>query len=461
MPIQKEQVQKWAAEHNLEIIQEFSDLGKSGLSTEHRDAFNDMLENWVKKREDFQFVLVLDVSRWGRFQDTDLSATYSAECTKHGKKVVYTTIGMPKEGDPLYSIFVQFERFRAAQYSRELSDKVYKGCVKISQQGYRAGGAPPFGLHRLLLNEAREPVHVLNPGERKSIQNQRVTLAPGEDAQVAVVMRIFQSFIDGAAEEGISESLNKDKIPSPGGVNWDTSKVRHILKNESYVGTLVYNKTTQRLLSKPRPNPNDMWVRTPAAFHGIIKRETYDKAQAIFAERTYIMTRENMLLRLKALYEDYGFIKDSLIRADPKSPSLFTYRRTFGSMDSAFLAVFKEVLHGIRLNVREQLQGLGGRLDEHENFLILNGCLTVLIQPSVPVPNGCRTYWSFQPDRRPEVDITLGVPLSNNEEYKILGYLAIPRIMVRDRFVRLSSSSDASLELFGYSGLNLLKDLMQ
>jgi hypothetical protein len=62
-----------------------------------------MMENWVRKRSDFEFVLCLDVSRWGRFQDIDLSATYSAECKKHGKQVIYTTLGMPRPDDPLGS----------------------------------------------------------------------------------------------------------------------------------------------------------------------------------------------------------------------------------------------------------------------------------------------------------------------------------------------------------------------
>ena len=60
-------------------------------------------------------------------------------CKKHGKTVIYTTIGKPRENDPLYPVYVQFERFRAAQYSRELSDKVWRGCVKIAEQGYWAG----------------------------------------------------------------------------------------------------------------------------------------------------------------------------------------------------------------------------------------------------------------------------------------------------------------------------------
>ena len=61
-------------------------------------------------------------------------------CKKHKKEIIYATIGKPKGDDPLYPVDVQFERFRAAQYSRELSDKVWRGCVKIAEQGYLAGG---------------------------------------------------------------------------------------------------------------------------------------------------------------------------------------------------------------------------------------------------------------------------------------------------------------------------------
>src|SRR5258708_10622479 len=99
-----------------------------------------MLENWVKIRDEFEFILVLDVSRWGRFQDTDLSATSSAQCTRHGKKVVYTTLGLPKKDDPLHSMLVGFERYRAAQYSRELSDKTWRGLAKLAHQGFHLGG---------------------------------------------------------------------------------------------------------------------------------------------------------------------------------------------------------------------------------------------------------------------------------------------------------------------------------
>jgi len=147
----------------------------------------------------------------GRFQDIDLSATYSAECKRHGKQVIYTTLGKPKPNDQLYQVYVQFERFRAAQYSKELSDKVFRGCVKISEQGYWAGGKPPYAFSRLLLDETRKPVQILAPGQRKSIQNQRVTLSRGDELHVAAVQRIFREFTETLRSlNEIAEALNRE-----------------------------------------------------------------------------------------------------------------------------------------------------------------------------------------------------------------------------------------------------------
>ena len=283
--IQQDQVRPWAEANGVEIIHEFTDPGRSGLTAEGRPGFQDMMENWVRQRSDFQYILCLDVSRWGRFQDIDLSAQYSAECRKYGKEVIYTTLGKPREDDPLYPVYVQFERFRAAQYSRELSDKVFRGCVKIAQQGYWAGGKPRYGFRRLLLNETRQPVQVLRPGERKSIQNQRVTLTLGEEHEVAVVRRIFHEFTAvGRHEHAIAEGLNHDRIPSPGGRVWDGAKVRDILVDERYTGTMVYNRTTQKLKTPSRPNPREKWICTPESFEQVIAPAVFAKAQEVFSE---------------------------------------------------------------------------------------------------------------------------------------------------------------------------------
>jgi DNA invertase Pin-like site-specific DNA recombinase len=458
--IQQEQVQQWARENGVEIIHEFSDRGKSGLTAEGRDAFNDMMENWVKKRNDFNFVLCLDVSRWGRFQDIDLSATYSAECKRHGKQVIYTTLGKPKENDQLHQVYVQFERFRAAQYSRELSDKVFRGCIKIAQQGYWAGGKPPFGFQRLLLDETKKPVQILASGQRKSIQNQRVTLTPGEEHEIAVIRRIFHEFTDdGRGTQVIAQGLNHDGIVSPGRGTWDGSKVHRILINELYVGTLVYNKTTQKLKTPTRHNPKGDWVRTASAFDPIIEQSQFDQAQQALAQAALRFTPELMLEQLTRLFNEHGYLRPSLLCADASAPSRSTYAKHFTSLDAAYQQVFRAALAAVRTEVESLVKGLIGQVENYEDFLVVNRKFTVLIQPSVPVPHGYNQYWYFRPDVRRMVDITLGVPVSGPEGPQILGYLALPRLLVRNRGIRLFGSSESHLDMYGHHGLEMIFDL--
>jgi DNA invertase Pin-like site-specific DNA recombinase len=459
--IQQDQVRAWAHSNGVEIIHEFLDPGRSGLTAEGRPGFQDMMESWVKKRSDFQYILCLDVSRWGRFQDIDLSAQYSAECRKYGKEVIYTTLGKPREDDPLYPVYVQFERFRAAQYSRELSDKVFRGCVKIAQQGYWAGGKPRYGFRRLLLNESRQPVQVLKPGERKSIQNQRVTLTLGDEREVAVVRRIFREFTDGGRhEQAIADGLNRDGIPSPGGRAWDTAKVRDILMDERYTGTMVYNRTTQKLKTPSRLNPKDKWIRTPESFERVIEPEVFAKAQQVFAERARQHTPAYMLEKLELLFDLHGTVRQSLIRATSDMPSPSTYLKHFGSMDAAFQRLFHEVRTAAGSKVNEHLEALVDQVVAYEDFLVIDEKLTVLIQPSVPMPYGLASYWFFRPDQREVVDITLGVPLSDGEEPRILGYLALPRLLVQDRWIRLFSTSHSHLEMYGHNGLAIIEQLL-
>lgn len=458
--IQQEQVRQWARENGVDIVQEFADPGKSGLTAEGRDGFNDMMENWVKVRTDFEFVICLDVSRWGRFQDIDLSATYSAECKRHGKQVIYTTLGKPKPNDQLYQVYVQFERFRAAQYSKELSDKVFRGCVKITQQGYWAGGKPPYALQRLLLDEARKPVQPLAPGQRKSIQNQRVTLARGNQLHVATVQRIFREFTETLhSMNAIAESLNRDGVTSPGGGTWDRSKVRRILLNELYVGTLVYNRTTQKLKTPTRHNPKAEWIKTASAFEPIVDRPVFDEAQRILTQAALRYTPEFMLEQLQRVLEAHQLVRPSLLRADTAAPASSTYAKHFSSLDSAYQQVFRFALQQVKQEVESQLRSLVQEVESYEDFLVLNRRFTVLIQPSVPVPHGYSQYWYFRPDMRGVVDITLGVPVSGPQGPEILGYLALPRLLVEDHGIRLFGSSESRLELYGHRGLDMIFQL--
>lgn len=466
IPIQREQVREFAQEHNIEIVREFADHGKSGLSTEGRDSFTEMLEKCVVGGdEDFEYILVLDVSRWGRFQDIDLSAYYTGLCRKHNKKVIYTSIGFPKEDDLVHYLHLNIERYRAASYSRELSDKVFKGCAKVSEQGFRAGGPPPYGLHRLLLDEQRNPVQSLEPGQHKSIQNQRVTLTPGAEEEVTVVKRIFRWFVKGQlGPKEIAAALNADEIPSPGARQWTACCIRNILRNEVYAGTMVYNKTSQRLQSPRKRNPREVWIRTEGAFECVVERELFESAQALLRaqdeKRQRKYSDDGMVEKLKLLHEQYGFVTRKLVSAEVTMASPATYGKHFRSFDMAYQQLFAEALSKVKDAIIDELKTKASRVEQYDDYVVLDHSLSILIQPSLPAQMGYQDYWSFCPDPRKEVDITLGVPLSNDGGYEILGYFAFPRLLVRSTRIRVFRTSVPRLELCGYRGLDMIWDLI-
>ena len=460
IPIQQDQVREWAGKNGVEIIHEFADAGKSGLNAEGRPAFIEMMDDWVKQRSDFDYVLCLDVSRWGRFQDIDLSAQFSAECRKNKKQIIYTSIGKPREDDPLYPVYVQFERFRAAQYSRELSDKVWRGCAKIAEQGYWAGGSPPYGTRRLLLDEKREPLHKLDVGQRKGIQNQRVTLVEGDPAEVVVIQRIFHEFVElGHSEYRIAEGLNADGILSPAGRQWRAGSVLARLRNETYIGTLLYNRTSQKLKTPRRHNPPEEWVRSPEAFEGLVSLEDFMRAQELLEQRRQKYEPGFMLEQLSTLYQQHGVFRSSLLRCQEDLPSAGTYARHFGSLDLAFQQMYSEQHDQARTLVHERIREHIPEVLPYSDFLVLDQKLALSIQPAVPIPHGYSAYWPVRPDARQVIDITLGVLLSDSNDLEILGYVALPRWLAGSSTFRFGSTSTRT-ELFGRRDLEFLQHLL-
>ncbi|NIJ38532.1 DNA invertase Pin-like site-specific DNA recombinase [Sphingopyxis panaciterrae] len=61
----------FAAYRGFEIVRTYEDSGKSGLTLSGRPALKQMLSDVLSGTADFDTILVLDVSRWGRFQNTD------------------------------------------------------------------------------------------------------------------------------------------------------------------------------------------------------------------------------------------------------------------------------------------------------------------------------------------------------------------------------------------------------
>ncbi len=282
VPIQREHARKFAQQHGIEIIHEEADEGKTGLLA-NRPGFIALFQNWIENDDapPFEYILVYDVSRWGRFQNQNEPAHYEFRCTMRNKRVIYIEDGFPREDQQLIgSLQTAVKRYMAAEYTRQLSGKVFHGCVKVSEHGYAAGGTPCYGMARELLDENKKPIRLLKRGEHKEISNQRVRFVPLNDETTETVGVIFSMFVEERADlPAIAATLNEWEIPSATGGLWDRDKVVRILMNETYTGARIYNKTWNRLRQGKRDNPRHQWVICRNAFSPIVSREMFDKAQ--------------------------------------------------------------------------------------------------------------------------------------------------------------------------------------
>jgi DNA invertase Pin-like site-specific DNA recombinase len=86
---QMDAIRKYAKRRGMQIVKEYSDTGKSGLSTEGYESLAGMVRDVQSGPINFSAILLYDVSRWGRFQDADESTYYEFICRRAGVSVHY------------------------------------------------------------------------------------------------------------------------------------------------------------------------------------------------------------------------------------------------------------------------------------------------------------------------------------------------------------------------------------
>jgi len=334
---QLEVIQKYAASHQMEIVREYSDFGRSGLNIAGREGLNKLMADVENKLTDFSALLVYDVSRWGRFQDVDESAYYEYVLKRAGIRVHYCAEQFENDGSMSSSVLKTLKRSMAAEYSRELSVKVFSGQCRLIELGFRQGGPAGFGLRRQLIDRDRTPKGLLDRGERKSLQADRVILVPGPETEVETVRQIYDQFVvQGKTEGQIMEDLNGRRVFGEFGRPWTRASVHQVLINPKYIGANVYNRRSFKLKHKRVQNPAQMWIWRDGAFEPLISADLFVQAREIVESRHRHLSDEQLLERLRGLLRAQGRLSGILIDETEDMPSSSCYAIRFGSLTRAY-----------------------------------------------------------------------------------------------------------------------------
>ncbi len=475
---QSDAIQKYAHTRGMEIVRTYADHGKSGLNISGRSGLASLLEDVQRGHADFVAVLVYDVSRWGRFQDADESAYYEYVLKQAGIRVHYCDEPFENDDSLPSALIKTLKRTMAGEYSRELSVKVFAGQCRLVELGFRQGSTPGYGLRRQLVDQDGNFKQVLGPGERKSLQTDRVILIPGPSKEVEVVRQIFRDFTQSEKSElEIAAALNRNGILNRDNRPWTRNAVCRLLRSPKYIGSNVYNRQSFKLRQKRLRNPPEMWISKPDAFEPVVPKDIFELAQRIVAERSRRYTDDDLLRFLRILLQRKGCLSGFIIDEAVEMPSSNVYRTRFGSLLRAYTLIgwsperdyrYLEINRRLRTRHKEQVQSIIQQLrkqtasvdrDEKTDLLTINREYTVSL-----ILARCRTTpagnhrWVIRFDEFLEPDITIAARL-DPENDEILDYYALPSIADLGRSLRLHAHNAMYLEVFRFPDLTFFSEL--
>ena len=253
-----------AAQHSWIVLEQnvYTDEAISGASTD-RAGLQALVAAATSAVRPFDCILIDDSSRLTR-KLADALNLYE-RLTFAGIRVVAVSQGVDTD-NPQAELLIGVHGLIDAVYWRELAQKTHRGMQGRALGGFATGGRC-FGYRS-----------VKGPDDSVRLEI--------EESQAATVRRIFEMYSSGQSLKRIAWQLNADAVPSPQpqkgrfSRSWCTSSVRVILKNERYLGKLVWNK--KRKIRVPgtgrrvyRARPESEWVTVDAPHLRIISDDLW------------------------------------------------------------------------------------------------------------------------------------------------------------------------------------------
>lgn len=273
---QRKIIYNFAVSNGHEVVGESSDDNVSGMHF-NREGIDKIYE--VVEAGKIEAIIVKDLSRLGRHRtQTALFIDYLRE---HDVRVLSAAenIDTFNENDDL---IIGFKGLVNDFYARDGSRRVRTGYRQKQKEGIVT--IPPFGYFK--------------------DKNTKKVVVVEEAAET--VRLIFSAYVGGSGMKAIARTLNEQRRKTPALMQmellnkrlpntqdgilkkylWDATMVARILRDESYIGTLICHKSERNKINKTfRFTDPEEQFRHENYLPMIVTREIWEQAQALLAER--------------------------------------------------------------------------------------------------------------------------------------------------------------------------------
>lgn len=218
----------------------------------------------------FQVVLFKGISRLARDEEEAIGTANRLKAK--GLRIISLEENYDSQTTPdiIFTLHASMAKYEA----EKLSVRVRLGNIEKAKRGRWTPGACPIGY---------------------KLRDGRLELDP---EYAPIVRRIFDMYLDGKGIFTIMRTLNREGIKTPKGALWRNNTISRMLKNRAYTGTLIYNKTGEKVVreyddetGRPQkrkiavPKREEEWVVVEDTHEGIVSKEEFDKVQRILRSR--------------------------------------------------------------------------------------------------------------------------------------------------------------------------------
>lgn len=256
--VQVKKCAEYCREHQMAILDIFSDEAVSGM-LQHRPEYDRMMGKY-RAHDGADVVVIYDQSRM--FRDMVEWFTFRRELQALGARVVSVT--QPLVGGDLLdpSVFINEGAMALFNQMHVLvtRQKVVEKMRFLASQGRACGGTPPLGY-----DVDAEKRYIINEHEAETVR------------------LIFQMHAAGASYNAILDELARQGRTTKAGRVFGKNALHAILKNEKYIGRLIYGTQPRahggaKRTTRSRPAPGRMVIDD--AVPRIISQELWEEVQA-------------------------------------------------------------------------------------------------------------------------------------------------------------------------------------
>jgi len=270
---QQREIQKFADENNIKMIEWYKDHGYSG-TTDKRPALLRMVSD--SKNKKFSKVLVW---RFDRFSRDPLVSAIVKDSLKKNNVSVYSVVERTDQtpgGKFIEGIYDLVNQLQVAT----IASNTLGGMKENARKGLSNGGRVPFGYKRVpKLDEHGNPVKKSNKRGISRVVN-TYDIHP-ENAEAVKLM--YQMTVEGYTRKEILEKIQSLGYKNTAGGNMNPTNIDKILRDEKYTGIYIftYNKGPQVNYAPIET------IRNEGGMPQIIQRELFDTVQVILDKRMH------------------------------------------------------------------------------------------------------------------------------------------------------------------------------